>query len=81
MKLFHLQKPKNFLARMPPTRGHDLKHGSRGVYSHGSGMPPTRGHDLKQWQSCKGADHCAMPPTRGHDLKPTPRMAHMRAAS
>ena len=36
--------------RMPPTRGHDLKH-TRKLYCRTQlQMPPTRGHDLKQGQ-------------------------------
>ena len=32
---------------MPPTRGHDLKRGTRPTPPAYSRMPPTRGHDLK----------------------------------
>ena len=33
---------------MPPTRGHDLKHGAYKNVSITYEMPPTRGHDLKR---------------------------------
>ena len=33
--------------RMPPTRGHDLKHGIQQLLQLSDMMPPTRGHDLK----------------------------------
>ena len=56
--------------RMPPTRGHDLKH--RNAIAHlaiHTKMPPTRGHDLKHFCLVEIYIWGEMPPTRGHDLK------------
>ena len=36
-----------FYNRMPPTRGHDLKHIRKLEEGRMHKMPPTRGHDLK----------------------------------
>ena len=50
---------------MPPTRGHDLKHGGHILAAVHFPMPPTRGHDLKPCANHVGNNNAGCPPHGG----------------
>ena len=57
---------------MPPTRGHDLKHGGRLSGRQVRAMPPTRGHDLKHGDMHAALDYAADAPHTGARLETLP---------